>query len=95
MRMPQNIQYAYMLEGFEKEWNYVGSQRSATYTNLPKGTYHFLVRSTNSDGIWVDNERSLTIEILPSFWETPWAWALYIIAFLLVISIIVYIFTTI
>lgn len=95
MRMPQNIQYAYMLEGFEKEWNYVGSQRSATYTNLPKGTYHFLVRSTNSDGIWVDNERSLTIEILPSFWETPWAWALYIIAFLLVTGIIVYIFTTI
>ena len=95
MRRPQNIQYAYMLDGFEKEWNYVGSQRSATYTNLPKGTYHFKVRSTNSDGIWVDNERSLTIEILPSFWETPWAWALYILAFLLVMGIVVYILTTI
>lgn len=95
MRMPQDIQYAYMLDGFEKEWNYVGEQRSATYTNLPKGTYHFKVRSTNSDGIWVENERSLTIEILPSFWETPWAWALYILAFILFMGIVIYIFTTI
>ena len=35
---PAGIQYAYILEGFEKSWNYVGKQRTATYTNLPKGS---------------------------------------------------------
>lgn len=95
MERPQNIQYAYKLDGFDKEWNFVGTQRSATYTNLPKGKYTFKVRSTNSDGIWVDNERNLPIEIKPTFWETPWAVLLYILAFLLVVSTIVYIFVTI
>lgn len=95
LKRPQNIQYAYMLEGFDKEWSFVGSQRSATYTNLPKGKYTFKVRSTNSDGVWVDNERTLSIEIKPSFWETPWAILLYIMIFLLVVSTIVYIFLTI
>lgn len=36
-----------MLDGFDKEWNYVGKQRTATYTNLPKGNYVFRVKSTN------------------------------------------------
>ena len=43
---PSEIQYAYILEGFEKAWNFVGKQRTATYTNLPKGHYIFKVRST-------------------------------------------------
>ena len=58
---PSEIQYAYILEGFEKAWNYVGKQRVATYTNLPKGHYVFKVRSTNSDGIWTENTRTLDI----------------------------------
>ena len=56
---PQNIQYAYILEGFEKQWTYADRLRSATYTNLPKGHYTFKVRSTNSDGVWVPNTRYL------------------------------------
>lgn len=42
---PQKNQYAYMLEGFDKGWNYVGSQHSTTYTNLPAGTYTFRVKA--------------------------------------------------
>ncbi|MDE8698402.1 triple tyrosine motif-containing protein, partial [Bacteroides cellulosilyticus] len=49
---PEKNQYAYKLEGFDKEWNYVGSQNKATYTNLPAGTYTFKVKATNNDGIW-------------------------------------------
>ena len=82
------IQYAYMLEGFEDDWNYVHSQRKATYTNLPSGTYRFLVRSTNADGVWVDNTRSLTIKLQPSFWQTVWAFLLYILIAVLIIYII-------
>ena len=92
---PSDIQYAYMLDGFEKNWNYVGKQRMATYTNLPKGHYVFKVRSTNADGVWTDNMRSLDIEVLPSFWETPFAYFLYVFFFLLIIVTAVYILFTI
>lgn len=92
---PNDIQYAYMLEGFENSWNYVGKQRMATYTNLPKGEYTFKVKSTNADGVWTDNVRSLQITVLPSFWETPWAYLLYVLALMLVVFIAVYILSTI
>ena len=95
MRNSDNIQYAYILEGFDKEWTYVGKQRSATYTNLPKGDYVFRVKSTNSDGVWVNNERSLKITILPSFWETPWAYLIYFILILALILVAVFILFTI
>ncbi|MCC8144346.1 MAG: response regulator [Tannerellaceae bacterium] len=95
MKAPDNIRYAYMLEGFDRGWNYVDKQRAATYTNLPKGDYIFKVRSTNSDGIWVENTRQLAITVLPSFWETPWAYILYILLIMGVIFITVYILFTI
>ncbi len=65
-------QYAYQLEGFDKDWNYVGSQRSATYTNLDAGTYIFRVKASNNDGAWNEEGISLTINILPPWWETWW-----------------------
>ena len=92
---PAEIQYAYILEGFEKTWNYVGKQRMATYTNLPKGHYVFKVRSTNADGVWTENTRLLDIEVLPSFWETPFAYFLYVLFVLLIIVTTVYILFTI
>lgn len=87
---PKAIQYAYKLEGFDKEWNFVQKQRIASYTNLPKGEYVFKVKSTNSQGIWCENERQLPIEIQPSFWDTPLAYALYFIIFGFLIFLIDY-----
>lgn len=95
MRYPNSISYAYQLEGFEKNWNYIGNQRTATYTNLPKGTYTLKVKSTNSDGVWVENTRSLKFIILPSFWETPWAYLLYVLFIALIIFTASYILFTI
>lgn len=80
-----NILYAFMLDGFEKEWNYVDYQRKATYTNLPQGTYTFRVISTNSEGVWVNNEHDLTIVVEPSFWQTPWAIMIYTILVLILL----------
>ena len=57
--------------------------------------YVLRVRSTNSDGVWVDNERILDIVILPSFWETPIAYVLYILFILIIILVAVYILFTI
>lgn len=94
-RNPANIQYAYKLDGFDPEWIFIDKQRNATYTNLPKGDYVLKVRSTNSDGVWVDNERTLKVTILPSFWETAWAMLLYILIMMGVIFVAVYILFTI
>lgn len=73
---PPNNRYAYILEGFEKDWNYVGNRRFATYTNLPAGRYMFRVKGTNSDGIWNEEGAALQIVVMPPFWATWWFRAL-------------------
>lgn len=87
---PEKIQYAFMLENFETDWNYVQNQRKATYTNLPKGIYYFKVRSTNNEGVWIDNEKVIKIVILPSFWETPFAYFIYFVIFALALYAVYY-----
>lgn len=72
-RYPQKNQYAYMLEGFDKDWNYVNStRRLATYTNLDPGTYTFRVKASNNDGTWNEAGKSIKITITPPWWETTW-----------------------
>jgi signal transduction histidine kinase/ligand-binding sensor domain-containing protein/DNA-binding response OmpR family regulator len=70
--VPEKNQYAYKLEGFDKRWNYVGSQHKATYTNLDPGTYTFRVKASNNDGVWNEKGTSVEIIILPPFWATWW-----------------------
>lgn len=66
-------QYAYKLEGFDDEWNYVKSDhRNATYTNLRGGDYTFRLKASNNDGLWSNQERVIKIHIAPPFWETWW-----------------------
>lgn len=69
---PSKNEYAYILEGFEKKWNYVGNKREATYTNLGPGSYTFRVKACNNDRVW--NEKGISIEliILPAWWQTMW-----------------------
>ncbi|HWK03975.1 MAG TPA: two-component regulator propeller domain-containing protein [Puia sp.] len=64
--------YAYMLEGFDKGWNYVDAKRSVTYTNLDPGHYVFNVKSVNNDGEWSGKPVSLKLVITPAFWMTWW-----------------------
>ncbi|MCD8042155.1 MAG: response regulator [Tannerellaceae bacterium] len=95
MKAPEKIQYAYKLEGFDQEWNYVDKLRSVTYINLPKGDYRFLVRSTNAEGVWVDNIREMQVTILPTFRETPWGILLFVVLIFLTIFVAVAILFTI
>ena len=74
-----NIQYAFRLEGDENQWNFIGRNHSATFLDMEPGTYHLQIRSTNSNGEWMDNIRTLTIIVKPTFWETPWAKLLWIL----------------
>lgn len=77
----KNITYAYMLDGFDNDWIISSKQRIANYTNIEPGKYIFRIKSTNSDGVWTDNERILPIVISPSFWKTGWAYAIYFVLF--------------
>ena len=80
---PQKIQYAYKMDGFDKDWVQSGSRRFVTYTNLNPGEYIFKVKSTNSDGIWNNNTSELKVIITPPWWQTTWAIGIYILIFLL------------
>jgi signal transduction histidine kinase len=66
-------QYAYKLEGFHTDWNYVGDERSVMFTNLDPDIYTFKVKACNNDGVWNDQGATLTIRILPPWWRTWWA----------------------
>lgn len=72
-------QYAYKLEGFDKDWNYVGSHRSATYTNLDPGEYTFKVKASNNDGVWNETGTALSVVVTPPYWQTWWFRALAVL----------------
>ena len=72
--------FAYMLEGYDKEWYRTQTQRTVSYSNLPHGTYRFLVKAANNDGKWNDKPTVLKIHILPVWYRTWWATLLFIIA---------------
>jgi ligand-binding sensor domain-containing protein/signal transduction histidine kinase len=80
---PEKNQYAYMLEGFDKDWHYVGNERKATYTSLKAGEYTFRVKGSNNDGIWNEEGASVRIVVLPPWWKTWWFKAM---SFLFIIS---------
>ncbi|MGY0036629.1 triple tyrosine motif-containing protein [Pedobacter sp. NJ-S-72] len=77
---PRSGQFAYQLEGLDKEWNYVKHQKSATYRYLPSGHYTFKVKATNQDGVWQNRYASIHIQVLPPWYKTWWAYTLYLIA---------------
>jgi signal transduction histidine kinase/ligand-binding sensor domain-containing protein/DNA-binding response OmpR family regulator len=82
-------QYAYKLEGFDKDWTYCGSRRTLTYTNLDPGEYTLRVKASNNDGVWNEVGTSVAISITPPYWLT-W-WFKTIAAFLFVGSITAFI----
>ncbi len=86
---PEKTTYAYKLEGFDHEWNYIGSRRFASYTNLETGIeYTFRVKASNTDGIWSNEETSVKIYIRPPFWQTWWFRTLLYVSIGLVIYLI-------
>jgi len=70
--------YAYKLEGYDKDWLYTNIP-AANYTNLPSGDFTFRVKGANNDGVWTD-AISITVNVLPPFWLTWWAYSLYALA---------------
>lgn len=75
----QKSEYAYFLENFDKDWNYIGQQQSVTLTNIPPGHYTLNIKYSNENGVWSSSPRRIHITIAPPFWKTNWAYLLYIL----------------
>lgn len=84
-RSGTQVRYAYRLYPFSDKWTYT-NEPVASYTNIPYGDYKLTIRCTNSDGNWSRNERTLNITVLPSNWETPWAYLLYFLMLCAVVA---------
>lgn len=69
---PAQVQYAYQLKGFDKAWNYVGNQRSATYTYPAPDTYEFQVKASLDGDTWTTLAQPLVIIIQPEWYQTFW-----------------------
>ena len=77
----QHNTFAYKLEGYDKEWYYLTDSRTVSYSNLPQGTYQFLVKAANSDGKWNPIPTALEIIVLPVWYKTWWALLIFFATF--------------
>ncbi|MEO5594172.1 MAG: two-component regulator propeller domain-containing protein [Chitinophagaceae bacterium] len=77
---PEMTQYSYMMEGLDKEWTFLKSNRKVYFTNLSPGTYTFKLR-VPANGQFTNNAKELLIKITPPFWATIYAYLLYAAAF--------------
>jgi len=69
---PENVQFRYRLKGFDNAWIEAGTERSARYSRLPSGKYHFEVSACNSEGIWSRNNAGVEFLVTPFFWQAWW-----------------------
>ena len=84
---PDKNHYAYILEGYDKEWVFSKNRRKVYYTNIEPGEYVFKVKASNGDNIWTQKAALLKIKIVPPFWKTlP-----FILVLMLAILTIIYI----
>lgn len=72
-------QFAYYLEGSDKDWVFSGSRRWVSYSNLEPGNYIFRVKGSNSDGLWNEEGYSASIIIQRPYWKTWWFIAIIVI----------------
>jgi signal transduction histidine kinase/ligand-binding sensor domain-containing protein/FixJ family two-component response regulator len=86
-RNSSRIQYAYKLDGFDKDWVYSNNRRYASYMNLKGGHYVLHIKATNSDGVWNAIEKTVELEVISAWWHRWWAYAGYIVTFLLALII--------
>jgi len=72
----EDVQYAYKLVGFDKDWQYIGKSRKGSYTNVPGGNYTLRLKAGNSSGQWKENPQIINIHISRHFLNTWWFWTL-------------------
>ncbi|MCP4157687.1 MAG: hypothetical protein GY757_58805 [bacterium] len=86
---PESVVYKYRLEGINKNWLET-HERWVSYPYLPPGSYRFMVKAINNDGIESEAPRELVFEIIPPFWKTWWFLSILIFTCLAIISLFGY-----
>ena len=86
---PDKNQHAYMLEGFDRDWIQLGTQRHGRYTNLPGGSYTLRLRGSNGEGIWNDQGTAIQVTVVPPFWQT-WAFRILLLGALVTGGVVIY-----
>lgn len=85
---PSRCMFRYKLEGYDKDWIEMSyKESSVSYSNLPYGSYDFIVSAANNNGLWSDKEKKLTITILPPWWLHKMAFVCYFILLVLLVYI--------
>ncbi len=69
---PESTQYAYMLDGFDSDWNMLGPKRDGRYTNLPGGEYMLRLKASGRDGAWTESTQPIHVTVVPPFWQMWW-----------------------
>lgn len=72
-------QYWYKMEGLNDNWIPLGKSREVNFTELPAGDYVFKVKALNDDGVWTKDYGVLAVTVLPPFYASKVAYAVYFI----------------
>ena len=69
---PEKNRFRYRLDGVDTGWVEAGNRRVANYYMIAPGTYRFEATACNNDGVWNPTVASLTIKVLPHYWQAWW-----------------------
>lgn len=68
----QALRYQFKLEGADADWSAPSDQRTVNFSNLSAGSYRFLVRAVNTDGIYTPQPAIVSFKLLPPVWRRWW-----------------------
>ncbi len=85
LRSQEDVRFRYKLENFDQDWIYAGTNRVASYTNLPPGKYRFRVVAFEVNNPSAVSEASFGLEKRPHFYGTWWFLTLCLVATALLI----------
>ncbi|MEE9363685.1 MAG: two-component regulator propeller domain-containing protein [Cellulophaga sp.] len=87
----EKCQYAYQLSDFNQDWNFIGTRKNISFTNVPAGEYSLWLKWSNSDGIWSNPVQAIDFQVKPIFWRSNLALFLYtVLSFLFMLFVLSY-----
>lgn len=75
-RAPEKVRYQWRLKGLDQDWSPESGRTEVVYPEVPPGTYTFLVRARNGEGVWTEEPAAFTLRITPPLWQRGWFLAL-------------------
>ena len=83
---PEKVRFKHRLDGLDASWIDAGTERHVDYNYIPPGEYHFQVIACNNDGVWSDPGATMTVTMMPHFWQTAWFRQLALLGLLLLVG---------